>query len=293
MSLFTAQVANYFGIGNTRTDYQDGGWSWNVLCLELGRYRLRVVQDREVVANKIKREGLIYTTDIEIAGVKKFEEGEHVVNDLCRLLSLASFSQVVPLQYFFSRCGKRLNIPAQAMHFRPLIEIRNGNKTQAYLEKTWMSYRKNKRSRKLAEVIEMLTIAELPVQPLEIKLAQIFIVMENLKSTFARKSGMPFCEGFFRDHRYPSKPLRKRPKIRFEELLTRMFKDVGMKPSLRRVINLRNEIIHFGLSRKPYSSLRRDYDYCHDVVREYLLRLLRYEGDYLLYSSAARSISKL
>lgn len=101
MSLFTAQVANYFGKGNTRTCYQNGGWSLNVLCLKLGRYRLRVVQDRKVIANKIKRKGSIYTTDIEVAGVKKFEEGVRVVNDLCRLLSLASFSQVAPFQYSF------------------------------------------------------------------------------------------------------------------------------------------------------------------------------------------------
>ena len=274
MSLFTARVLNYFGQGNTRTDYPGGGWSRNVLCLKLGRYQIRVVQDRNVISNKIKREGQVHTTDIKVTGVKKFEEGVSVVNDICSLLSLASFSQVTPFQYSFSGQGKRFNISAQTMYFRPLIEIMDGNKTQVYLEKIWMSYRKNKRSRKLAEVIRMLTIAELPVQPLEVQLAQMFIVMENLKSTFARKSRIPFCEGFFRNCRRPSKPLYKQPTIGFETLLTLMFKDVGMNPSLRRVTKLRNEIIHFGLSRKPYRSLIRDYEYCHDVVREYLLRLL-------------------
>ena len=139
----------------------------------------------------------------------------------------------------------------------------------------------------------MLTIAELPVQPLEVKLAQIFIVMENLKGTFATKTGIPFFKGYFQDNAYPNRPLHKQPRIGFEALLTSMFKDVGMKPSLRRIVRLRNEIIHFGLSRKPYSSLRKDYDYCHDVVREYLLRLLNYEGEYLLYSKASRSIAAL
>ena len=293
MRLFTAQVANYFGKGNTRTYYQDGGWSLNVLCLKLGKYQIRVVQDRSVISNKIKPEGSIHTTDIEVAGVEKFEDGVRVVNDLCRLLSFASFSQVTPFQYSFPGRRIRFNISAQAMCFRPLIEIMDGNETQAYLEKTWMSYRKNKRSRKLAEVIDMLTITELPVQPLEVRLAQIFIIMENLKSTFARKSRIPFYKGFFRDCRCPNKPLHKQQTIGFEMLLTLMFKDVGMKPSLRRVIKLRNEIIHFGLSRKPYRSLIKDYEYCHDIVREYLLRLLRYEGDYLLYSKASRSICTL
>lgn len=264
-----------------------------MVCLKLGRYNVRVIQDREVISNKIKPEGLIYTTDIEISNVKQYQEGERIVYDLCRLLSLASFSQVVPLSYSFSGRGKRLNISAEAMYFRPLIDIKRGNASQVFLEKTWASYRKNKRRRKLAEVIEMLTIAELPVQPLEVKLAQIFIVMENLKGTFAKKNEMPFSKGFFRDNKNPNKPLHRQPTIGFEALLTLMFKDVGMKPSLRKIVKLRNEIIHFGLSRKPYSSLRNDYDYCHDVVREYLLRLLNYEGEFLLYSKASRSMSSL
>lgn len=139
----------------------------------------------------------------------------------------------------------------------------------------------------------MLTIAELPVQLLEVKIAQIFIVMENLKGTFATKTRSPFFKGYFRNDAYPKRPLHKQPRIGFEALLTLMFKDVGMKPSLRRIVRLRNEIIHFGLSRKIYSSLRKDYDYCHDVVREYLLKLLHYEGEYLLYSKASRSIAAL
>lgn len=110
--------------------------SWNVLCLKLGKYQARVTQDRNVVANKVEPEGLVYTTDVEIAGVKKYGEGERIVNDLCRLLSLASFSQVVPLGHSFSGRGRRLDISADAMYFRPLIEIKRGSKAQAYLEKT-------------------------------------------------------------------------------------------------------------------------------------------------------------
>jgi len=59
---------------------------------------------------------------------------------------------------------------------------------------------------------------------------------------------------------------------------------------LRRITNLRNEIIHFGLSRKPYTSLRKNYDFCHDIVREYLLRLLGYKGEYLIYSKESMGV---
>ena len=159
--VFKAQIANYLGWGNKRTDYPDGGWSWNFMELRLGRYKARLTQHRDVVANRIKPGGLVETTDLEIIGVKRFAEGEVLTNDLCCLLSLASFSQVVPLNYSFEGHGRKLlNLNAEAMCFRPLIEIKCGTTSHTFIEKTWLLYRKLKRSRKLAEVIEMMTIAE-------------------------------------------------------------------------------------------------------------------------------------
>ena len=292
--MFTAKVTNYFGKGNQRTDYPDGGWSWNILYLEVSKYKIRLIQDRDVIGNKIKAKGMIYTTDVEIDGVTKYEEGVRVVNDLCRILSFASFSQVVPFSYSFDGYSRRISISAEAMNFRPLIHIKDGKATQKYVEQVWSKYRKEKRTRKLGEVIEMLTISELPVQPLEVKLAQIFIILENLKTTYARSKKIPFKNGFFRKLSSPPKPnLKKEKKYSFNDLLNLMFSEVGMKPNLKKIANLRNEIIHFGLSRKPYQSLSTDYEFCHDIVREYLLRFLQYEGKYKLYSSAARITKQL
>lgn len=291
--MFTAKVANYFGIGNETTEFSDGSWSWNVLSIKVSKYRIRVIQRTDIIANKVKAEGMIYTSDIEISGVSRYEEGERIVNDLCRILSLASFSQVVPFNYSYAGCSRTMNISADSMYFRPLIQIKDGEETQQYIEKIWAKYRVTKKSRKLAEIIDMLTIAELPVQPLEVKLAQIFVVLENLKSTYAKSQKIPFHKGFYRKVSLQPKKLNSEPKYSFKELLAKMFSDVGMNPSLKRILNLRNEIIHFGLSRKPYHSLRKDYDFCHDIVREYLLRFLEYDGYYMVYSSAARSIQKI
>lgn len=292
--VFTAQIANYLGNGSVITDYPDGSWSRNVIELKLGRYKASLTQQREVIANKIKPVGLVYTTDLEISGIKKYIEGETAANDLCRLLTLASFSQVVPLNYRFEGGGRnQLNLDSEAMSFRPLIDIKCGKTVTIFLEKTWAPFRRLKRNRKLTEVIDMLTIAELPVQRLEVRLALMFIVMENLKGTYAKVNKIPFEKGSFRRETDSGKPLHRQPKLGFEALLNLMFRDVGMQPSLKRIIRLRNEIIHFGLSRKPYESLQKDYDYCHDIVREYLLRLLGYEGKFLLYSHAARTVKEL
>lgn len=287
--VFKARVANYLGVGNARTDYGKGGWSWNVLECQLGRYHVRIIQDRDIVAHRTKRTGLLHTSNFEIDGVQEFSQGKTVANDLCRLLSFAAMSQVVPFEYCFEGITRRISVSAESMCFRPVLDIRDGKLIASYLGQVWACYRRRKRQRKLAEVIEMLTIAELPSQPLEVRLAQIFIILENLKSTYARASGIPFVKGYFREISVPPKANAAKEKaLGFEELLQRMLLEVGLRPRLTRVRQLRNEIVHFGLSRKPYKSLRHHYDNCQDIIREYLLRYLKYRGRYLMYSKACR-----
>jgi hypothetical protein len=291
--MFTAQIANYFGHGNTRTDYEDGGWSRNVLSCRLGRYQVRVIQDRDILSHKLKPGGFVHTSQIEVNGVRQFLEGEAVVNDVCRLLAFAAMSQVVPFEYHMEGRKRRMSVTGQPWWHRPVINIKNGDLTAVYLEKVWSTYRLQKRRRKLGEVIEMLTIAELPSQPLEIQLAQIFIIMENLKSTYARSEGYPFFKGWFQKSSPPKRNPEKKDRWTFELLLAEMLTRVGMKPRLHRIIGLRNDIIHFGLSRRPYDSLSKHYETCQDIVREYLLRFLGYDGEYLIYRQACRASKKL
>jgi len=275
-------------------DYHDGSWCLCLIRLKLGKYRIELEQDRSVVTNNLRPEGFVHTSEISIAGVKSYAEGEFVVRDICNLLSLASMSQVRPYHFEFSGHAKTITVVGQAMRYRPLLEIQDGLAVKSYLEKVWPKYRKLKRIPKLPEVIDMLTTCELPGLPLEIQLGQIFIILENLKGTFAKQSGIPFVAGFFRELSTPPKPKPKNEKtLGFNELLKRMLAAEGMKPKLKRITNLRNEIVHFGLSRKPYESLRNNYDYCHDVVHEYLLRLLGFSGEYLIYSKASRVCSRI
>ncbi|RJX32576.1 MAG: hypothetical protein C4531_06345 [Desulfurivibrio sp.] len=287
--MLIAQVANFFGQGVDRTNYEDGSWSRNVIPLKLGRYRVKITQNDLVMSNRAKAEGFVHTSEIKIERVRSFEEGKRVMEDLCRLLSLAAISQVRPFSYEYSNRQNSYSVSGQSMFWRPLLDIQNGEAVQSFVEQVWPRFRKLKRSRKLPEVIEMLTVAELPFQPLEVKLAQVFIILENLKGTFARSNNIPFAKGFFRGISFPPKanPAKEKP-LGFEQLLKNMLGEVGMKPSLRRVVGLRNEIIHFGLSRKTYESLFKHYETCQDLIREYLLRLLGYHGRYWIYSKACR-----
>jgi len=287
--MFKAQVANYFGHGNSPTINANGSLSKNIILLKLGRYRVRIKQKTEVISNKLRPNGFIHTSEIEIEQIKNFATGERIVNDLCQLLSLVSMSQVRPINYEFNNIKKSINVSGQSMSYRPLITIMDGEVVKSFIEQVWPQYRKLKRSRKLFEVIEMMTVAELTIQPLEVQLAQAFIILENLKGTYARSKNIPFIKGYFREISSPPKAdPAKEKKLGFERLLKDMLDEVGMSPSLRKVIQLRNEIIHFGLSRKPYESLLKHYDTCQDLIREYLLRILGYQGEYWIYSKACR-----
>ena len=289
--MFIASLVNYFGLGCERKICSDGSWSLSFIPCKLGRYRVLIEQDEDVISNKLKPEGMVHTTILKVSGVKSYSEGKKVVSDICSLLSLASMSQVRPYHFKFKNNEERISIVGETMFFRPLIEILDGSAVKSFLESTWSTYRKLKRSRKLGEVIEMLTVCELPKLPLEVQLGQMFIILENLKSTYARYNKIPFINGFYRQLSTPPKSNpSKEPKLSFEALLGKMLRSSGMRPGLKRIVNLRNEIIHFGLSRKPYSSLTRNYEFCHDIVREYLLRLLGYKGKYLIYSKACRVV---
>ncbi|WP_345427511.1 hypothetical protein [Halioxenophilus aromaticivorans] len=292
--MFKAKIANYFGTGSEVKHYQDGSWCLCLIKMKLGKYRVELEQNPSILWNAEQPQGFVETTCISVAGVKTFSEGQSVVLDICYLLSLASMSQVTPYHFEFRGSAKSLSAVGQSMRYRPLLEIHDGSVVKSYLEKVWPNYRKLKRSRKLPEVIDMLTTCELPGLPLEIQLGQMFVILENLKGTFAKYSGIPFVAGFFREISNPPKTNTKKEKqLSFNDLLTKMLAAEGMKPKLKRIIRLRNEIIHFGLSRKPYESLIKNYDYCHDVVREYLLRLLGYSGEYLVYSKACRTTLRL
>ncbi len=67
-----------------------------------------------------------------------------------------------------------------------------------------------------------------------------------------------------------------------------MLDDVQMGTGIKRLVSLRNQIVHFGLSTRPVSSLSGAFDLCCDTIREYLLRILEYKGPFFPYRNCRR-----
>lgn len=174
--MFLAGLTNYLGLGCKRNYYSDGSFSLSIIPCKLGKYDVWIEQNREFIANSANAGGIIKTSLLKISGVKTFLEGERIANDVSCLLSLASMSQVRPYSYKFKDDEKIIPVFGEAMSFRPLMEISNGETIKKFIESTWPTYRKLKRSRKLSELIDMLTTCELPKLALEIQLGQMFIL---------------------------------------------------------------------------------------------------------------------
>jgi hypothetical protein len=133
--------------------------------------------------------------------------------------------------------------------------------------------------RQLNVAIDYFTSSEHSQIAIEIKLAIVFILLENLKHTFALVKGYPYIDGYFRIMGATSRGDHTKS---FKELLNEMLGEVGMSPSIDGIIKIRNAIIHSGLSNIPFGQRFEIYIACQNIVREYLLRLLNFKGRYKL-----------
>lgn len=297
MTDFIANIANCPIHGEEITRFDDGGWTRTRISLRIGRNRATLVQGRSVVMGKISElDGKqIHTTDLLLANVPeaKVEWALRIAEDVSWLLAFATMSPVNVFHWKYGERGSFWKPLGVVQHFRPVVHTSNGAAIRNLIESCWARYRQLKYIRKLPAVIHYCVQTEAPGQPVEARLLGAFVLLENLKATYARSRSIPYVAGFFRKPALPGKSLRRADRYKFEELLRMMFLEVGMKPALRRLVSVRNEIIHFGLSRRPLDRLLDYYDRVHDLVREYLLRLLGFSGSFYAYSRPNGPMIKL
>lgn len=289
---YRAFLSNCFTCGIECTDKPDGGWVRDLIRLKLGGYEMEIHQHPSVIDGKfLELKGyFVASTEVVVRNVNpnQTKEVEGMMRDLSELLSFATMSPVRFYQYEYpdgSGLGPRWAVVGTAQWCRPTLEIRDGKAVKNFLEQTWNQYRKLRRKRKLNVVLELVVQADTPPKPTELQLLTIFVTLENLKSTFAKAKRIPYVKSYFRKPSKPGTNPKKAARYNFEELLEVMFREVGMRTGLKRIIKLRNDIIHSAISEIPQSSQDKIYDKCHEIIREYLLRLLGYRGEFMSYSS--------
>ena len=291
MSDYSALVSNYLGGGMSYSQRPGGRILNKIEWTNLSGYRVELIQNDEVFKNRnsLRNRGT-HTTSVLVHDVDPGDVTyvRKIVSDLTGLLCFASTS---PVSMFGERYphdtgnATQWSVLGAALLYRPALDINNGAAVHAFVENTWSQYRKLQNRRKLRLIFDYLAMSESPALPLEIKLATVFIAMESLKDSYARSERIPYAGGYYRKISTPPKPnILKEPRYSFKELLEEMFARVSMrKRPLKRIISLRNRIIHSGLMRGTLKSKLRIYGNCHEIIREYVFRLLGFHGQFMLY----------
>ena len=149
------------------------------------------------------------TTQVLVENVRP-NEVEAVLKEvdrICWLLSFAGMCRVVRYKYEYpdgTGLGSENSTMGTAQFFRPTFVLHDGGQIKSFVEQSYAKYCRLEKRRKLNVVIDYLVQADRTGTPTEVKLIQIFVALECLKSTYAHSCGFPFVKGFFR--KPPARP---------------------------------------------------------------------------------------
>lgn len=279
-------VANFLGLGE-EFESNPSGTSLTLTRVRLGSWQLEIHQDPGIVLGNRQdyRGGFVQTTRIVVkaVGPNQLKTALRVVQDVCWLLSVASMSRVVPYQLDCppGKMVRAWSVVGTVGRSWNVIDIRDGGRIRQFLEQTFPLFRRLRSRQRIIACIDTLLHAEVGAVPVELRMVIVYVCLEMLKDTWARGKGIPYLSGAFRRRGAKGKAVP----YKFEELLRDMCAEVGMKPSLRRLVRYRNALIHSGGMRLANSVKRRAYENAQQLAREYILRRLGYRGPYVVFGA--------
>ena len=259
-----------------------------LIPLNLSGTDVRILLDQEKVTetNPNRFRGLnLETATIEIpaAGPENREVCAQLIDYINELLSFARGSRVglSSLQFSPEQTREKRESLGSIETFRPVFG--NGAEVKAFIDQVFPQYLQLRDPRKLNVVIDYLWSAARHGTAIEVKLITMFVLLENLKHSFAEEKGYPFIKGRFRSQGVTEQKPGS-PKT-FRGLVDEMYNEVGMPPISQGIIDARNDVIHSGLLDK---SVQEKMDLLEEIIglhRKYILRLLGYTGQFYDYSS--------
>lgn len=274
-------LSNFVVLGIEVTDTESGGWVRNKISLNIKGLCVEIYQDPEIIkAKKSELKGqFIESTKLIVKDINEndIENVVEIVKKISNILSFAVCSEVRFYGWHIKETYRShmWNVRARYCWSRPPFCCVEATHIKILIETCFESYSEIHEKRSMPVVIDLLNIPEVDNLPIELKLATLFILLENLKSTYAKSKNYKYKDGNYWtvDNK----------KYSFQILLTEMFNEVGIDFNLKEIKSLRNEIIHSGLSQLSYEQLLSSYAICRDIVTEYILRLIGYKGKFSPY----------
>lgn len=269
--------------GITITNKPNGGWCRNNIPISAFGYSMLITQDMELLRLKQNelRGKFLQTSQIFINNVTSVDALEQNMTMLAEMLTFATNSQVgfigwelISGNSIDGNLGHINSIGGCYSALKAPFCLNKSTQAVNFIECCWQEYCALRLPRKLNVAIDLLTISDAKQLPLELTLATTFILLENLKTSYA-------------DGIYPIKKNKyvnsEGKNLTYAFLVKEMFEKVGMSET-DTWTSLRNEIIHSGLCGLSPEDMYNQYSLCRDAITEYLLRLLGYQGEFFLYS---------
>ena len=283
-------LANLNIVGSNFSTDADGKSVRNIMPLSVNGFDLELIQDRSLIncspsklIGKFVDSTLIVAQNVPEKSLNKLIETVHKITVL---LSLATDSQV-RFYKWADTSGSSLQqwtVNGVYSYFRPPLCTINSQYIVQLIEESYSTYERIEISHKLRAAVDLFVTSEALTLPVELKLTTIFILLENLKSSYAENNGYIFKNGFYR---------KNGEKGTFKSLLVEMFHSVGITTELSKVVKLRNEIIHSGLSQLDFEEQFNIFSFCKELAGEYLLRLLDYDGVFYLHTTCGSETKSL
>jgi len=289
-----AFVGNFL-IEGEEISHHGEGWVRDRLTFNCDGFTYVFIQSQKVLRSDGKRGSWEFVPSAvvccENVNEDDFEKSLEVLNRLCWILTFATMSPVAVYGYEYPNGtgnGKFLDVAKNARFHRPVFA--DGKQIKKFVSCVYETYKSLEHKRRLNGVIDYINQADNLNQAIEVKLIILLVLMENIKHSFAESKEIPFIDKHFRKR---PKPQKGRDVFSFKELLDMMFCDAGMHIDLKPIVDLRNEIIHTGLTGEDYSWQRGHYEVIQDIIREYVLRIIGYNGGYFSYSTGGNKFLEI
>ena len=274
MANFIAHIANCLIHGDKFE--RDGS---SILDLVLNGNQISIIQRPEISTYITARDSfhgkLINTTKIIVFNVEEnnLENIRLMIYSLCHLLSFLTCSQVRFHSQEYPRHSSSSAIVGKTNIYHPVIDIKDGNIIRDFIQSVWGKFITIEKIRNLDMIFDYIHNANYPDPTIESKLVFSFVTLESLKHSFATVKGYPFIKNYFRKTNNEA--------FNFTELLEQMFNEVGMVFSNKKMVkDLRNEIIHSGVSQFDFNYNFKIFVETQNLIREYLIKLLGYSKNF-------------
>lgn len=247
----------------------------------------------EEVDGKVVRDTLVFTCEgqrfilqtqpkqlaeilVEKVGPLQVTATMEAIERICWLLAFATQSQVACYGHNYPdgtphKLVKSIHRPGQEADH--VIDPADGAAIRKFVDQTYPQYKALESTRSLKVVIDYMLQAARPGLPMECKLVFLSVLLENLKHTYGTHLQYAIKGGKFVD------PVTK-ARLGFQDMMNLMFSAVGMAPGLQPLVDLRNEVLHTGVASLTHAQQKLQYDAATDLIREYLLRLLGFKGNF-------------